>query len=63
MFQDVVDLNTPLKLQEEILEVVKQVTYVSSCVSSGGCLSMHGSRKLESLLLIYVSHGVRKVYV
>ena len=34
-----VDLNTPLKLQGEILEVVKQFTYLGSCASSDGSLS------------------------
>ena len=38
MFLDA-DLNTTLKLQGEILEVVEQFTYLGSCASSDGSLS------------------------
>ena len=39
MFQDLVELNTFLKLEGEVLEVVEQFTYLGSCVSSDGSLS------------------------
>ena len=67
MFQDVIDLNTPLKLHGEILEVVEQFTYLGSCVSSDGILSNKIDAQIskaiafdsiESLLLIYVTYCV-----
>ena len=64
MFQDVVNLNTPLKLQGEILEVVEQFAYLGSCVCSYASLLNEIDARISKAriaFLIYVTYGVRKV--
>ena len=39
MLQDVLDLNTPLTLQGEILEVVDHFTYLGGCVTADCSIS------------------------
>ena len=63
MLQVLIDLNTPLPLQGEILEVVDRFTYlevVLALIAVYQMKLMRESRKPESLLPISVTYGAGK---
>ena len=55
MFQDEVDINTPLKLQGEILEIVKQFTYLGSHVTFDDCLSNEIDARISTARIAFAN--------